>query len=480
MLVALSVLTYVLGLALIITVVMQRKDPAAALAWVVTIVFLPIIGALLYLWLGYAHVERRLRQKRKSNEAIAEELNHLEQTLIDYKIVQESTFEEPVQSDLVKVTEGIGAFAITRGNALTLIADPHAVFTQLSEAIQSARDSIHMEYYIFRRDGTGKLIRDLLMEAAKRGVEVRLLVDGVGSWTLGDVFVRPLRRAGAKFARYLPVTFLGRPWHWNLRNHRKITVIDGTLGMIGSLNIGDEYRSRRGNTSDFYDYQIACEGPVVRQLQEVFAGDWFFATGENLLETRHFPFPARRGAALAQVVSSGPDESCHTLHEMVCAAMHAAKRSVRIVTPYFIPDQALTIALRTAALRGAEVQIMLPRYMPNLHEWVVFHAGRSYYEDLLSHGIRFYEYLPGFLHTKSIVVDGCWASVGTANMDIRSFRLNFEVNMNFYSRESVAVLEQHFTENLTHCEEIRTEAFGKRPIYQKCFENTVRMLSPIL
>ena len=476
----LSALTYVIGIVLIIIVVMQRKEPSATLAWVLTIIFLPILGALFYIWFGFGRIERRVRRRQRSNELLAASLSRFERTLMDFKIVPENSFDAIVQEDLVKITERIGAFSVTSGNAVDLLTEPEAAFHQLEQAIESAQDSIHLEYYIFRRDATGKRIRDLLIAAAKRGVEVRLLVDGVGSWTLGDIFIKPLRQSGAAFARYLPVTFLGRPWHWNLRNHRKIAIIDGTVGYIGSLNIGDEYRFRKGNTADFYDYQIRCEGPVVRQLQEVFAGDWFFASGENLLKDRYFPVPVRRGTALSQIVSGGPDEARGVLHSMICAAIQAAHRSVRIVTPYLIPDQALLIALQTAALRGVEIEILLPRRMPNLHEKIVRTAGRSYFEDLFSSGIRIFEYVPGFLHAKSIVVDGAWATVGTANMDIRSFRLNFEVNLNLYSPEAITVLEKNFEKSKAECEEIRAETFLKRSITEKCLENTLRVLSPIL
>ncbi len=480
MLYLLPALTYAISIALIVLVIMQRKEPSATLAWVLTIIFLPILGALFYLWFGFGRIERRVRRRQRSNERLAASFNRLEQALIDFKILPDNTFDRAVQADLVKVTESIGAFAVTRGNSVRLITEPKAVFEQLETAIMHAQDSIHMEYYIFRRDATGKRIRDLLVDAAKRGVEVRLLVDGVGSWTLGDLFITPLREARAQFARYLPVTFLGRPWHWNLRNHRKIAIVDGTIGYIGSLNIGNEYRERKGTTSDFYDYQIACEGPVVQQLQEVFAGDWFFATGENLVKERYFPLPVRHGTTLAQIVGGGPDQPRFTLHEMTCAAMQSARNSVKVMTPYFIPDQALLIALHTAALRGVHVEIILPRRMVSPHERIVRSAGRSYYEDLLSYGIRIYEYLPGFLHTKSIIVDDAWASVGTANMDIRSFRLNFEVNLNLYSPEIAAVLEKNFQGSKTHCEEVRRETFMKRPLSERCLENTLRILSPIL
>ncbi len=479
MLLALSLLTYAVGLALIVLVIMQRKEPTATLAWILTIIFIPIFGILFYLWFGFGRIERKVQMRRRSNRKIAEQLREIERTLIRTHIVPEYELRERVQHDLVKMTEGLSAFAVTHGNRIELLTDPAAVFTKLLQAIDQAQDSIHMEYYIFRRDATGKAVRDHLIAAAKRGVIVRLLVDGVGSWAIGDVFIQPLRKAGAHFAHYLPVTFLGRPWHWNFRNHRKISVFDGTTAFIGSLNIGDEYRERQ-RSLDFYDEQIACEGPVVEQLQEVFAGDWFFATGENLAEHRYFPVPVRCGGTLAQVVESGPDEPTPMLHEMICAAIHAAQKSVRIVTPYFIPDQALLVALRTAALRGVAVELMVPARMPNPHEWVVWYAGRSYYEDLLENGVRIYEYLPGFLHGKEIVVDGSWASIGTANMDIRSFRLNFEVNINVYSKDAVAILEENFRKNLKSCREITAAVFAERPVRDRVIENVVRVLSPIL
>jgi cardiolipin synthase len=477
---ALSALTYVVGIVLIVLVVMQRKEPTSTLAWILTIVFLPILGALLYVWFGFGRIERRVRRRQRSNERLAPSLHRLERTLMDFKIVPENSLQKDVQADLLKVTENIGAFPVTRGNAIALLTNPKAAFQQLEEAIENAQDSIHMQYYIFRRDATGKRIRDLLIKAAKRGVEVRLLVDGVGSWSLGDLFTIPFKEARAKFARYLPVTFLGRPWHWNLRNHRKITIVDGTTGYIGSLNIGNEYRERTGKTTDFYDYQVKCEGPVVQQLQETFAGDWFFATGENLLQERYFPVPVRQGTVPAQIVAGGPDQAQFTLHAMICAAIQAARRSVKIMTPYLIPDQSLLTALHTGALRGVRVELLLPRHMHTFHEQGVRTAGRSYYDELLSCGIHLYEYLPGFLHRKSIIIDSTWASVGTANMDIRSFRLNFEVNLNLYSPEITSVLEKNFEETKKECEEIRLEEFRKRPLSAQFLENILRVLSPIL
>lgn len=470
--------TYLVTLTFVTLVIMQRKQPVAAIAWILAILLLPFVGLALYLWFGYARIERRIRKRTKSTKEIASILETMEQQNDAYKDILEM-FESAAQRELAAITKK-NALPITHGNAVSLLTKPEDLFLELAEAIQNARHSIHLEFYIFRADETGLRIRDLLIEASRRGVEVRLLVDGVGSWMIGRRFSHPLRKVGAKFAHFLPVTPFGRPWHWNLRNHRKIAIIDGAIGMIGSANIGNEYRVRRGTKDDYYDTQILCRGPVVRQLQELFATDWLFATNENVGEESYFPRCKHQGNVAAHIVPSGPDTKHPVLEEMICAAIHAAQTSVRIMTPYFIPDQALIIALRTAALRGVSVEIMTPRHAPVLHERLITIATRSYYEDLLEAGVRIREYLPGFLHAKGIIVDDAWASIGTANMDIRSFSLNFEVNINLYSQETIRTLSERYREHAALCEDIVLAEFAKRPFHKKLLENTLRLFSPVL
>ena len=478
--IVLSTLTYILGFALIILMIMQRKPPANTLAWTLAIVFLPVIGSLLYLWFGFGRVVYRIKRRSRSNKMIAMDLQKIEQALTSFLILQDDQTHMPVQRELVAVTAASGGFSATHGNAIILHTDANVAFDHLLAAILGAEESVHLQYYIFRKDETGREVRDALIAAAKRGVKVRLLIDGVGSWSLPWSFLRPLRKAGGLSARYLPVTPFGRPWHWNLRNHRKIAVIDGHIGFTGSANIGNEYRHRTGKISDFDDLQVECRGPVVQQLQEVFAADWFFATRENLFSINSlFPLPERSGTVMAQVVEGGPTGPAFTLHDMLCAAVHAATQSVRIVSPYLIPDQALIAALRTAALRGISVELIVARHFPGW-EKMIHIAGRSFYEDLLPAGVKIYEYLPAFLHAKGVAIDGCFLSMGTANIDMRSFFLNFEVNMNIYSREISAHFEQMFAEHKHLCEEITREMLAKRSLPIRFLENTMRVFSPIL
>lgn len=478
--IALSALMYALGFALIILMVMQRKSPSSSLAWILAIVFLPIVGSLLYLWFGFGRIVYRVKRRRKSDQKIAEDMQKIEHALTTFRIMPDDRTDLPVQQALIAVTTASNAFAVTHGNAIKLHVDAAAAFEFLLASIAKAEESIHLQYYIFRNDETGREVRDVLIAATKRGITVRVLVDGVGSWSLPWGFFREMKNAGGRAAQYLPVTPLGRPWHWNLRNHRKITVVDGRIGFIGSANIGNEYRRHMGNTSDYDDILLECHGPVVQQLQEVFAADWFFATNENLFNVDSlFPLPERSGNILAQVVESGPTGPAYTLHDMLCAAVHAATKSVRILTPYLIPDQALIVSLRTAALRGIDVEIITARHIPGWEKLISI-AGRSFYEDLLSVNVKIYEYLPAFLHSKGVVVDGCFVSIGTANMDMRSFFLNFEVNMNSYSREIGTRFEQIFAERKERCKEITLREFAKRSAPTRLLENTLRVFSPIL
>ncbi len=478
--IAFSALTYVLSLALVLFVIMQRKPPANTLAWILAIVLLPVVGALVYLWFGYARVAYRVERRRRSNQKIADAIRRIEQALAEFEIVPEDQADLPVRRELQAVSEASNAFMITYGNDVQLSSDPKPVYDALLQAIHKAAHYIHIEYYIFRSDTTGTEVRDALIAACKRGVEVRVLIDGIGSWSTPSRFFKPLREAGGSWSRYLPITPFGSPWHWNLRNHRKIVVIDGRIGFSGSANIGDEYLHRKGHVSDFDDIQISCRGPVVQQLQEVFAGDWFFATRENLFSKESlFPLPEREGPIAAQVVDSGPVGPIYTFYDMLCAAIHAATKSVRIITPYFIPDQALALSLRTAALRGVKVEILVACHLVTFYEHLIWYAGRSFYDDFLPSGIRIYEYLPAFLHSKGIIVDDSFVSVGTANMDMRSFFLNFEVNMNIYSSEIGRQFNQIFEEHRADCKEITLAEFSKRSFAARLLENTMRVFSPI-
>jgi cardiolipin synthase len=349
-------------------------------------------------------------------------------------------------------------------------------YVALEQSIESAQDHIHMLYYIFQEDKTGTRFRDLLIQKVKQGVTVRVLTDGVGSWGV-DSFMNPLVHAGGSFAEFLPVGTLGFHWHPNLRNHRKIAIIDGKIAFTGGVNIGDEYTGRKRKVGPWRDTNLQIRGPAVHHLQEVFAEDWFFATGEELLDERWFPDQQPIGDVMVQIIASGPDTETQPLQRIFFAAVTTAQERVYLTTPYFVPDQAMLVALETAALRGVDVKLLLPS---RLDMQLVLHAGRSYYDQLLASGVKIYEYGSGILHAKSMVIDDRWATVGSANMDIRSFRLNFEINAAIFGQDFAHQLAQLFERDLARANQVTLEDLKHKRLAVRMAESLARILSPVL
>lgn len=331
------------------------------------------------------------------------------------------------RSQLALLNADQGVFPATRDNAVEVLLSGDEAYDAFERAVRDARHHIHFEFYIWRADETGRRFRDLLMEKARAGVEVRVLYDGIGGSEVHGEFMRPLVEAGGRAAPFLPVNIFERRLRVNFRNHRKIIVVDGQVGFTGGVNIGDEYR-------EWEDTAVRLEGPVVYQLQEVFAEDWYFATGENLATNLYFPpafgpsaCEAPPGSATARVIASGPDLKRQIMHQVFFMAISLARTRIWLVTPYFIPEQSIIAALTTAALRGVDVQLIVPgdgASDVSIARW----AGQAFYEELLESGVKIHEYKGKVLHAKVLLVDDVWSFVGSANLDIRSFRLNFEIN----------------------------------------------------
>jgi cardiolipin synthase len=315
------------------------------------------------------------------------------------------------------------------------------MFLEMSLAIQAAQSHIHMEYYIFQADETGRAIRDLLIAKAREGVKCRLLLDFVGCWKLFDRFLRPMREAGVEVVFFMPVL----PWRGrygvNFRNHRKIVVIDGRIGFTGSQNIGDEYAGRKGIR--WRDTHMRVLGPAVHQMQEIFIEDWYFASRRDITREMeaYFPPPETDSDQLVQVVPSGPDREVNVLHHLLLGAIGAARNSVSIATPYFVPDTTMILSLQSAAYRGVRVRLLIPSQTDHP---VVLWAGRSCYNELRRAGVEIYEYDEGMLHSKVILIDDVCAVVGSANFDERSLRLNFEMSTILFEPQLAGVLFADF------------------------------------
>jgi cardiolipin synthase len=308
-------------------------------------------------------------------------------------------------------------------------------------------------------------------------VQVRLLCDAYGCLSVGAAWRRPLKRVGARVGIFLPMrSLLLQPV--NLRNHRKIVVVDGAVAFSGGVNIGDEYHGKMTKIGQWRDTHFRLEGPAAGALQRVFLQDWFFATGEGVDPDPYFPSPALvAGDATVAIVPSGPDTRTEAIHRIFFAAIAAARERVWITTPYFVPDAPMIVALEVAAMRGLDVKLILPS---RSNHRVTFHAGRSFYEQLLEAGVHIHEYTPGMIHAKTMVVDGRIVLLGSANMDMRSFRLNFEVHTLIHDEVTAQKLEASFAEDLAHTVPVDLATWAKRPLGNRIAEGAGRFVSPLL
>jgi cardiolipin synthase len=471
------VVGYLLAFTMILRIVLQRREPTATLAWVLLVILLPYLGVLLYLLVGRRRLRRQVRRRLARAKVLEPHLARLGTGLADLSAPSAPThLTKPQERELVLLANRIGQRLPTCGNEVRLLCDANETYAELEAAIRAARDHIHLLYYIYQQDETGTRFRDLLIEKVKEGVTVRVLVDGVGSFGADELMI-PFVQAGGQFAEFLPVGILSRRWHPNLRNHRKIVIVDGKVGFTGGVNIGDEYTGRKRRVGPWRDTHIRIQGPAVHMLQEVFAEDWCFATGENLIDARWYPEQQAVGDLMVQIIASGPDTETHPIHRVLFTAVTLAKERVFLTTPYFIPDQAMLVALETIALRGVDVRLLLPR-RTDLR--LVMHAGRSYFDELIRSGVKIYEYSSGILHAKSMIVDDAWATVGSANMDIRSFQLNFEVNAVVYGPAFATQLAQLFQRDLAHAHQVTLEELAHKTLRSRMAEGIARVMSPVL
>ena len=389
---------------------LKRRQPVATLAWIMVIVAVPFLGGLLFLLLGVNRVERRIRQKAEASRDVAGNQPKLTQYAVEAPQLND------LQARLALLATTTCGLPLTSGNRIDLFDVTQEAQRRIESAIEQARESVHLEYYIWRPDRTGRQVRDLLIDRARAGVAVRFLYDGIGSLFLNRKFLRPMQEAGIQIASFLPGKNLRERWSLNLRSHRKIVIVDGCVGFTGGMNIGDEYLSRRPSEVYWRDTHLQVHGPAVLQLQQVFAEDWYYAAGEELTAPARFPAPEELGDVVAQVVSGGPVGETRPFHALMFTAINEARRRVTLTTSYFVPTDALVMALETAALRGVEVRLLTPG--KSTYFWTLM-AGRSYYESLLHSGVSIYEYTRGTMHSKTLTVDGCWSLVGTPNFDAR-------------------------------------------------------------
>ena len=460
-------------------VLLERRQPAATLAWIMALLFLPGLGVVLYLVFG----RRRAIRARRTAVAVAGRIRPvMERHDVQRKLAADHGPMDERTAALVKLGLVETPLSASAGNAVAILVNAAATYRAIISAVEAARDHIHVQFYIIQNDRTGRALRDRLAVRARLGIEVRVLCDAVGSYGLPRDFWDDLTRAGGSAAYYSPVnplTRLRRRDRIDFRNHRKIVVIDGSIGFTGGINVGSEYLGLDPDIGHWRDTHIRVEGPAVLTLQQTFVEDWCDATGRILDDARYYP-PAPRaspGDALVQVITSGPDHRWSPIHRLYGQAISLARRRVWVTSPYFVPDAVIEEALVTAALRGVDVRLLLPRRSDSA---LVTLASRGYYPRLLEAGVRIFEYARGFVHAKTMVVDDWVGTIGSANMDIRSFQLNFELNLFCYARAFTDELGGQFLDDLRQAEEVPPGSQERLGYPMRLLRAFARLLSPLL
>jgi cardiolipin synthase len=463
---------FLLVTVLVLVALFRRRETASALGWSLALVFLPGLGILFFLLFGINRLPRRLRRKRDHHQAFAG------------RALAPATGTQPAKEhprtrwrDLAAMLEGLEDEPRRGGNATTLYTEGSVAFRDMAQAIEAARHHVHVEFYIFRNDELGRRLTDLLVEKCEAGVEVRVLVDGVGSAGNRRILSR-IQRAGGRAERFLRVWPFGKRVTPNLRNHRKIVICDGQTAFFGGLNVGVEYLGRRGDQGEWFDLHMRVRGPAVWDLQRIFVEDWDFCAGEHLDGPAWFPPLEAVGPEPVQILSGGPDHAVNPIRQAYFAAFVRARHSILLCTPYLVPDGSLRDALKMAARSGVTVRIVLPR--PPGDNRLASWCGEYYAEELLEAGVRVFTWTPGMLHAKAVVVDGTWAMLGTANLDNRSLHLNFEQMAVLDGPAAVAGIEQALEGVLESCRETTlADLRGLSPL-QRAARSGARLLAPLL
>lgn len=473
----LSVIYLSVALFTIVAIIHDRRDPVKTLAWILVICLIPIGGVVLYVAVGRNHRKEKLFN-RKEIEDLAQ-IDSLCNTQLQYLANPEYNVGETIarNKSFITLLLNNNKSMLTLHNKVDILNNGKATFEALFEAIRSAKESIHLEYYIFEYDDIGSQMCKLLAERAAAGVEVRLIYDDVGSWSLKYKRVKQLRRQGIDVRRFMPVFF---PWFSskaNYRNHRKIAIIDGKIGFTGGINVADRY-IHGTKMGPWRDTHLRIEGEAVTSMQLLFATDWYFVSERQWLkDPKYYPKPTVTDSSPLQIIHSGPDSDWAAIMQSYFAAIGSARKSIYVTTPYFLPNQAILTALKVASLSGKDVRIILPsRSDSKLTYW----ASRSYVGELLEAGVKIYFYEKGFNHSKLIIIDGEFCSVGSANLDIRSFEDNFEVTALMYDPKIAEELTGYFMADLEDSRPITLDIWEARPDLHGVYESVARLFSPLL
>lgn len=471
------VIYVLLVVGLCVVIILDTRTPSKALAYLLLVVAVPVVGAAFYLSVGINYRKRKIY--RKKLDVDERSYPELEQRIAGYtlQVVRDRTGALAHFAPLARqLAQGS---PLTEGNQVRLLHNGEAKFPDVIAALEAARHHIHLEYYIYANDHIGRQLAGVLMRKARQGVKVRFIYDAYGSAPIRRRLVKELRAAGVEVFPFRRIYLVLLANGINYRNHRKIIVVDGTVGYVGGINVADRYINDGAARTYWRDEHLRLEGPAVSTLQYLFLTDWNFCAGQHIPFTEEH-FPATLGAPagkVVQVVGSGPDSDHPDILYALVQAVLLARTHIRITTPYFIPDKSLLDALRIAARSGVVVDLLVPGESDS---WVVNTTSRSYYGELMEAGVRIHAYRKGFVHAKTAVFDHKLAMVGTANLDHRSFELNFEVNTFVYDEPTALELAAAFDRDLGDADHLDPVAWARRPWFQRGAERVLHLFGALM
>ncbi|MFT3698029.1 MAG: cardiolipin synthase [Kofleriaceae bacterium] len=454
-----------------VVIVLQRRSPAATIAWMLVLAFIPVAGYVIYRLIGPQRLARK-KLRRRITKKIVEEAQG---ALHDIETDSPSRHRE----QLARIAISAGEPPPLRASGVELYCEGVDAYAAIAKAIDAATNHIHVEYYIWEKDNSGKRLRDQLIERRKAGIEVRVIVDGTGSSHVRGKFFKPLVEAGGEVAWFNPVSiFTLRRRRADFRSHRKLVIVDGKVAFMGGMNMADDESSEFTGDKAWRDTHVKLVGSTVRALQRVFAEDWMYSSDKLLAsEECYWPVPDEDGGDVVQIVASGPDATTFAIHKMYFAAINQATHRAWLTTPYFVPDDSILQAVVCAAMRGVDVRLIVPAKGDSK---LVDLAARSYYPEVIAAGVRIFEYQPRFVHSKTMVIDDDVGIVASANLDNRSFRLDFELGAVIYSHALNQQLAEAFDRDQAQCVEIKSDAVERLTFGPRLFQAGARLLSPLL
>lgn len=464
-------------LVVVILIMLENRSPLKTITWILVLMLLPGIGVVFYIFFGQnLRKEKIIAKKGLKNDDLLVSMAHAQISRMgDGSLIENASINN--KKHIIQLLLNNSNSVVTIGNKLKVLNNGAETFDAILMALKQAQSFIHIEYYIFANDNIGRQVIEILKQKAAQGLEIRMIVDDVGSWELKQPFFDDLISSGIQVESFLQVRFPKFTSRVNYRNHRKILIVDGQVGFVGGINVADRYINGDASYGIWRDMHLMVEGDAVNALQMVFLSDWYFVRQVELAEKKYFPPKSPAGDSLVQITSSGPDSDWPAIMMGIFHAIASAQNYVYIATPYFMPGETVLMALKSAALGGIDVRILIPQ---KSDAWFTKLCSYSYVKELLEADIKVYFYTKGFLHSKMMVVDDVLSTLGSANIDFRSFEQNFEINAFMFDENIAREMKETYLNDLNNAIEIEYDQWKGRPLKQKIQESFARLFSPLL